>query len=228
MVNHPHDRGPPRQAPGFRDTRGFTIAELLVAMLITVTMMGAALTVADQVSRGFNAQLDGALLQAEARFAMEWIETTLRTAGSNPYDIATTNCPGAGTAFEALRLDPNGNAVMDDVRLQADINPPNGLLGGVGGVCDETGEDVTIAHDPTARTITLLDNNLGGTPTPMTDSVITDLQFTYLDANRAPTTVAAAVAFVQVLVTAETPNANRARGAADSVTLTTEVRVRTR
>lgn len=228
MVNHAPDRGPPRQAPGFRDTRGFTIAELLVAMLITVTMMGAALTVADQVSRGFNAQLDGALLQAEARFAMEWIETTLRTAGSNPYDIATTNCPGAGTAFEALRLDPNGNAVMDDVRLQADINPPNGLLGGVGGVCDETGEDVTIAHDPTARTITLLDNNLGGTPTPMTDSVITDLQFTYLDANRAPTTVAAAVAFVQVLVTAETPNANRARGAADSVTLTTEVRVRTR
>ena len=51
MVNHPDDRGPPRQAPGFRDTRGFTIAELLVAMLITVTMLGAALTVADQVSR---------------------------------------------------------------------------------------------------------------------------------------------------------------------------------
>ena len=95
-------------------------------------------------------------------------------------------------------------------------------------MCDETGEDVTIAHNPTTKTITLVDNNVGGPPTPMTDSVITGLQFTYLDTNRAPTTVAAAVAFVQVLVTAETPSANRARGARDSLTLTTEVRVRTR
>ena len=117
---------------------------------------------------------------------------------------------------------------MDDVRLQADINPPKGLLGGIGGVCNETGEDVTIAHDPTARTSTLLDNNVGGDPTPMTDSVITGLRFAYLDANRAPTTVAAAAAFVRVLVTATTPNASRARGTPDSVTLTTEVRVRTR
>jgi Tfp pilus assembly protein PilW len=196
-------------------------------MLITVTIMGAALAVTEQVSRGYTTQLDGALIQDEARFALEWVETQLRTAGSNPYDIATTNCP-SGVAFEALRLDPNGNGVMVDVRLQADVNPPNGLLGGVGGVCDETGEDVTIAHDPTARTITLLDNNVGGNPTPMTDSVITSLRFTYLDASRAPTTVAATAAFVQIGVTATTPNANRAGGASDSVTLTSEVLVRTR
>ena len=204
------------------------MAELLVTMLITVNMMGAALAVTEQLSRGFSAQLDGALLQDETRFALEWIETTLRTTGSNPYDIATTNCPGAGVRFEALRLDPNGNGLMDDIRLQADINPPNGLLGGAAGACDEAGEDVTIAHDPSARTITLLDNNVGGNPTPMTDGVITALRFTYLDANRLPTTVAAAVAFVKVLVTGETPTANRARGASDSVTLTTDVRVRTR
>ncbi len=122
MVKAHRDRRPSRQVP-FRDTRGFTVAELLVAMLVTVTMMGAALTVAEQVSRGFGTQLDGALLQDETRFALEWIETTLRTAGSNPYDIATTNCPGVGIGFEALRLDPNGNAVMDDIRLQADVNP---------------------------------------------------------------------------------------------------------
>ena len=78
-------------------------------------------------------------------------------------------------------------SVMDDLRVQADVNPPNGLLGGVGGVCDEAGEDVTIAHDPTAMTITLRDNNLDDNPIAMTDSVITDLRFAYLDANRTPT-----------------------------------------
>ena len=197
-------------------------------MTITVTAMGAALAVTEQASREYSTQLDTALLQDEARFALGWIEGTLRTAGSNPYDIATTTCPSAGLEFEALRLDPNGNSVMDDLRVQADVNPPNELLGGVGGVCDETGEDVTIAHDPAARTITLRDNNLGGDPIAMTDSVTTDLRFAYLDANRTPTTVAAAVAFVRIRVTAETPNANRAHGGLDSLTLTNEVRVRTR
>ena len=197
-------------------------------MLITVAAMGAALAMTEQVSREYTTRLDAALLQDEVRFALEWIETTLRTAGSNPHDIATTTCPGAGLEFEALRLDPNGNSVMDDLRVQADVNPPNGLLGGVGGVCDEAGEDVTIAHDPTAMTITLRDNNLDDNLIAMTDSVITDLRFAYLDANRTPTAVADAVAFVRVSVTAETPNANRAHGSPDSLTLTTEVRVRTR
>ena len=197
-------------------------------MAITVTAMGAALAVTELASREYTTQLDAALLQEEARFALEWIEATLRTAGSDPYDIATTPCPGAGLEFEALRLDPNGNGVMDDLRVQADVNPPNGLLGGVGGVCDEAGEDVTIAHDPTARTITLRDNNLDDDPVAMTDSVFTDLRFAYLDANRTPTTDAGAVAFVQVRMTAEAPNANRAQGTPDRLTLTTEVRVRTR
>ena len=197
-------------------------------MLVTVTTMGSALMVTEQVSRGYATELDGALTREEARFALDWIETTIREAGANPYNVATTNCPGAAVAVQALRLDPNANGVRDDVRLQADVNPPNGLVGGVGGACGELGEDLTIAHDPTARTITVLDNNLGGVPTPMTDSVITDLRFDYLDAARTPTTDATQVVFVRIEVTAEAPNANRARGAADTVTLSTEVRLRTR
>ncbi len=218
----------PRSTRHVRDARGFSTAELLVAMMVTVTAIGTALTVTEQVSRGYTAQLDNAMVQEEARFALEWLETALRTAGANPYDVATTNCPGPATDVQAVRLDPNGNTVMDDLRLQADVNPPNGAVGGVGGVCDEAGEDITIAHDQSAKAITLLDNNLGGVPTPMTDGVISGLQFAYLDANRVPTTAAAAAAFVRVSVTAESPGGNRARGARDAFTLTSEVRIRVR
>ena len=153
-------------------------------------------------------------------------EEALRSAGSNPYGIVASNCPAAGTAFLAIRRDPNGNAVMDDIRIQSDINPPNALLGGLAAACGEPGEDITIAHDPAAQTITVLDNNLGGAPIPMTDGVITQLQFTYLDANRVVTANENAIAFVQVAVTAQGPNRDRQLGQPATVTLTSEVRIR--
>ena len=207
---------------------GFSLVELLIATLVGSAMLGAAVLITDQVSRGYTSQLDGAMVQEEARFALNWIEEALRSAGSNPYGIAASNCPAAGTAFRAIRRDPNGNAVMDDIRIQADVNPPNALLGGLAAPCAEPGEDITIAHDPAAQTITVLDNNLGGAPTPMTDGVITQLQFTHLDANRAVTANENAIAFVQVAVTAQGPNRDRQLWQPATVTLTSEVRIRTR
>ena len=207
---------------------GFSLVELLIATLVGSATLGAAVLITDQVSRGYTSQLDGAMVQEEARFALNWIEEALRSAGSNPYGIAASNCPAAGTAFLAIRRDPNENAVMDDIRIQSDINPPNALLGGLAAACGEPGEDITIAHDPAAQTITVLDNNLGGAQTPMTDGVITQLQFTHLDASRVVTANENAIAFVQVAVTAQGPNRDRQLGQPATVTLTSEVRIRTR
>lgn len=210
------------------DERGFSSVEVLVAMAITATALGTALTVTEQVSRGYHSSLDNTLIQEEARYALDWIETTLQGAGANPYGVVTSNCPANGTPFAAIRLDPNGNGILDDVRLQGDVNPPNGLIGGVGGICDEAGEDVTIALNQTTRAITLRDNNLGTPPVPMTDAVFTSLRFAYLDATETPTAAPDAAAFVRITLTAETPNANRSTGAADQVALSSIVRIRTR
>ena len=217
----------PGRAARHERQRGFSLVELLIATLVGSATLGAAVLITDQVSRGYTSQLDGAMVQEEARFALTWIEEALRSAGTNPYGIAASNCPAAGTAFRAIRRDPNGNAVMDDIRIQADVNPPNALLGGLAAACGEADEDITIAHDPAAQTITVLDNNLGGAPTPMTDGVITQLQFTHLDANRVVTANENAIAFVQVAVTAQGPNRDRQLGQPATVTLTSEVRIRT-
>ncbi len=227
MVERPASPLPGRAARHERQ-RGFSLIELLIATLVGSAMLGASVLITDQVSRGYTSQLDGAMVQEEARFALDWIEEALRSAGSNPYGIAASNCPAAGTAFLAIRRDPNGNAVMDDIRIQADVNPPNALLGGLAAACGEAGEDITIAHDPAAQTITVLDNNLGGAPTPMTDGLITQLQFTHLDASRVVTANENAIAFVQVTVTAQGPNRDRQLGQPATVTLTSEVRIRTR
>ncbi len=227
MVKRPATALPGRAARHERQ-RGFSLVELLIATLIGSATLSAAVLITDQVSRGYTSQLDGAMVQEEARFALDWIEETLRSAGSNPYGIAASNCPAAGTAFLAVRRDPNGNNVMDDIRIQADVNPPNALLGGLAAPCGEAGEDVTISHDPAAQAITFLDNNLGGAPIPMTDGVITLLQFAHLDANRVATANENAIAFVQVAVTAQGPNRDRQLGQPATVTLTSEVRIRTR
>ena len=228
MVTTTTPRRPTRRAGALARQHGFSLVELLVALVVTGVTLSAAVLLTGQVARGNTTQIDGALIQEESRFALTWIGGALRGAGSNAYGITTSTCPVAGTAFQAVRIDPNGNGVMDDIRLQADVGPPNGLLGGGAGACTEADEDITIAYGAVARTITRLDNNLGGLPTAMTDDVITQVVFTYLDSNRVATAVEADIAFVQVAVTAESPNANPQLGRTDTVTLTTEVRIRSR
>ena len=107
-------------------------------------------------------------------------------------------------------------------------NEPNGLLGGDVGACTEADEDVTIAHDPVANTITLRDNNIDPAPVVMTDTSISALLFTFLDVNRAVTADPNAVAFVGVSVTAQAQEMNAQTGLFDTTTLTSEVRLRSR
>ena len=217
-----------READRLRDERGFTLAEMLIASLVSLVTMGLAVEVATQVQSGYTRQLDASSYEEEARFAIDWIERTLRSAGNNPYAITVSNCPAAGTAFLPLRLDPNANTVDDDVRINADAGFPNGLLGGDAGACVEANEDVTIAFDAVNQTITQQDNNIDATPIAMTDGVITGLQFAYLDVNRAVTADPAAIAFVGVTVTSQATQMNANTGAFDSVTLSSEVRIRSR
>ena len=195
---------------------------------MSLVVLGVATQVASMTQRGYTRQLDSSAYLEEARFALEWIERALRSAGSNPYAITVSNCPAAGTAFVPLRLDPNANGLDDDIRINGDVGLPNGLLGGDAGVCVEADEDVTIAFDAATQTITRQDNNIDAAPIQMTEGVITGLQLTYLDSNRVVTAVPAAIAFVGVTVTAQATEMNAITAGFDTVTLNAEVRLRSR
>jgi Tfp pilus assembly protein PilW len=209
---------------------GFSLVELLVSSVIVTAMMGTVIMVASQMQRSYTSQVDGAGVQQEARFALDWITRTLVSAGSNPQAITIGACPAAGTAFRAIRRDPNADGVQNDVRVHADINPPNGVLGGVGGIlgCTESREDITISYDAANRSIMRRDNNTEAAAVPMSDTVISNLLFTYLDNNRVATANDGSVAFVRVTVTAQTPQRDAYRNAPLTFTMSEEVRVRTR
>ncbi len=211
-----------------QDQSGFSLIELLIAAFITTTVVGSAAMLASRVQTAYSSELDDAAVQQEARFALDWIARTLAPAGSNPYNIGTSACPSAGTAFAAIRLDPDGDGIHDDVRVQADVNPPNGLLVGLGGACNESGEDITIGHDPVNLVVTRRDRATDAAPVAVSDRVFTQLQFTYLTVNRVVTTTPASIAYVQVALTGRSRSPNPYTGQPATFTYQSEVRIRAR
>jgi Tfp pilus assembly protein PilW len=211
-----------------RDERGFTISELIITMGITVTVIGAAVALATNVQRAYSYEMSDATVQQEGRFAMDWITRTLASAGSNPYRITVSDCPSNGTAFAALRLDPNGNGIQDDVRVQADVNPPNGALLGLTGACTEAGEDVTIAHDIANNQLTRWDRATEAQAVPVTDQIFTQLRFTYLTTARVATTTPNQIAYAQVSLSGRSRSRNTYSGQFTTFTYQSEVRVRAR
>ena len=208
--------------------RGFTLVELLLAMVVTMLVVGGATMLAGQMQGAYRAQMESAAAQQDARYAIEQVERYLRAAGNNPYRLETSPCPAAGTAVQAIRLDPDGDGIDDDIRLQMDANPTNGLIGGSTGNCTERNEDVTIFHDAANRVIAVTDANIGGAAIPLTDGVVTSLRFVYRNPMRAITTSAANVAFIETQVTVETRTEDLTQARPMTFTLSSEVRVRSR
>lgn len=217
------------RSPRLASQSGFTLVEFMIAAGITIAVLGGTIALATQLQQGYTTQLEDATVEEEARFTLDWIARIMRSAGANPYTISLSPCPDANTTFQALRLDPNGNGIQDDVRVQADINPPNGLLVGAAGDCDaETGEDITIAHDVDNRVITKRDHAVDAAGVPMTEPIFTELLFTYLTSARVATTNPAAVAYVQIRVTGRSRNLNPITQEFTLATMDTEVRLRVR
>lgn len=216
------------QQKAARGEAGFTLVELLLALVVSLAVIGGATLLAGRMQGAYRAQLDAATAQQEGRYVLQEIERYVRAAGNNPYRVDTTACPVAGTPFMAIRLDPDGDGVDDDVRLQADVRPANGLIGGAAGACNEPDEDVTIAHDPVSNTVTITDNNAGGGARPLSDAQVTSLQFVFRDPNRAMTTTPANVAFVETRVTVQTRSTDLNLATTLGHTVSSDVRVRSR
>jgi len=208
-----------RQRRGWLESEsGFTLVEFTISSLIMMIVMGGTLLLATRIQEGYQFQTDDTVVEQEARYALDWIARDLRSAGSDPYNIIANN--------QGIFLDPNGGANNDDsIRIQADISP-NGPDGDIG----DAGENITIALDTVNRVITRADTNSAApAAVAMTDTIFTDLSFTFLDASRTVTATSDLIAYIQVQVTARSRGRNaQAAGGFTTATLGTEVRVRTR
>lgn len=205
---------------------GFSLVELLVAMVVSIMVVGGAALLGAQMQSSYRGQLEAAAAQQEGRFALQWIERYLRAAGNNPYRLEETPCPTTGTPVQAVRIDPNGNG--QSIRIQTDSNPTDGLIGGAAGACSQSNEDVTISYNAADNTITALDNVTGAVAVARTDTVIAGLRFIYRNPQRAVTANPNAVAFIETQVQVRTKIDNQNLGSPQIQTVSSEVRVRSR
>jgi len=213
--------------------RGFTLIELLVASLVTMLILGGAVMLTNQVQASFTRQIEDAAAEQEGRYALEWVSRLIRGAGNNPYSLPAVvggkaDCPAANTDYSWLVIDPNLDTVNNDIRIQTDSNPPDGILGGTVGDCTQANEDVTVSYNAASRSITFLDNNLGGAASIRTDAVIEGLNFIYRDANHNVTANPANVIYVETQVTVRTRLVDSLTGLPATRLLTQEVRIRGR
>lgn len=149
---------------GLRDERGFTAAELLVAMGLSAV---AAIVIYSVFFSTRGAYFDSravAETQSDSRTVMGLMGQDLRSAGSNP----------RGQAGIVQRMPV---ADLTSVRVQNDADG-NGLIDAVG----EPAEDVTWSFDPDSGSITR--STPQGVATLLTR--VADLRFTYLDAAGNP------------------------------------------
>jgi prepilin-type N-terminal cleavage/methylation domain-containing protein len=214
-----------------RNQRGFTLAELLVATLVTTLILGGAVMLTSQVQQSFRRQVEDSAGEQEGRYALEWISRLIRSAGNNPFALTslggdTSNCPEPGTTYSWVVMDPDGDTINDDIRLQTDANPPDGFLGGA--ACDQANEDVTVSYDPQTSSITFLDNNLGGGAAVRTDAVIDNLLFVFKDVNHQPTADPVNVVYIETQVRIRTRTLNPMTMLPETRLLTQEVRLRGR
>jgi Tfp pilus assembly protein PilW len=229
----------------FTNERGFTVAEILIASLVTMLVLGGAVAVTSQVQASYRRQIEDSAAEQEGRYALEWVSRLIRGAGNNPYALPKIDdngtpedasddveippdCPAGAVEYSWLVIDPNGGAdLTDSIRIQTDSNPPDGLLGGSAGDCNQSNEDVTVEYDPASLSIKFTDNNIG-TATIRTDAVIDRLRFIYRDDNHDPTANAENVIYVETQVTVRTRTIDPASGLPETRTLSQEVRIRGR
>jgi prepilin-type N-terminal cleavage/methylation domain-containing protein len=142
-----------------REQRGFTAAELLVAMALSAVAAVVIYSVFFSTRGSYFDTRDVADTQSNSRNVISLLSQDLRSAGSNP------------RLTGAVQRLPVANGVA--VRIQNDADG-SGVINAIG----EPAEDVTWSYDEDAETV--VRTTPEGATTLLTD--VTNLQFAYLDA----------------------------------------------
>ncbi len=158
---------------------GFTLTEMLVTMVVMLVVAGIITQTALQATRTFSQQQRSIDARKNVGASLDMLVRLTRMA-------------------QTINPDPDGNGIMDSIRLTGDWNPPNGVL--------------TDAYETVTFTVAggqlLKQEPLDGAPVPFADQV-DSIAFTYYDTNNIlltdPVASAAKIAYVTMTLTTPPP-----------------------
>ena len=94
-----------------RNDRGFTLAEVMVATLVTTLVLGGAVMLTSRVQESFKRQIEDSAGEQEGRYALDWVSRLIRGAGNNPFslpiaegDLAACPIAAGGTPYLTQRF----------------------------------------------------------------------------------------------------------------------------
>lgn len=159
--------------------KGFTLVELLTAMVPSLIVLGALTSTFIIHERSYEQQAHIVEMQENVRAGMQMMTRELVMAGYDP-----TSAAGAGIVL----------ANASSIRFTMDLN-------GDGDVSDSN-EDVTYALDATDKQLTRKSTAID-TATPLAEN-IQGLSFTYYDSNNGITSVVGKIRRITIQLTAKT------------------------
>ena len=180
--------------------QGFTMIELMVAMVISLLAMAAIYSTFLTQFKSYQVQEETAEMQQNIRAAMYYMQREIRMAGCDPQRIG---------GFGIITANFNQITFTEDVRGDNLGDPPDGVV-------DDPNENITYSFNGTDLVRT--DNNVAGTPVVAQN--IDAIDFVYLDGSDPPvrlnpfgaglTNVAAAnlnnIRSVEITIVARTSN----------------------
>jgi len=160
-------------------SRGFTLTELLIMLVIMLAVCGIITQTAVQATRVYGQQQRYIDARKSAGAALDMIVRLTRMA-------------------QTINPDPDGNGVMDSIQLQADWNPRNGVF-------TDPYETITFT---VAGNQLLKQEPADAAAVPFADG-ITSMTFSYFDTNNValanPVASAAKIAYVTITVQTRPP-----------------------
>ena len=190
-----------------RNDRGFTIIELIIALLLSSMVMIGIWNTFHFQQQSYNLQRQKVAMEQNLRAGMQLMEQEIRMAGCDPSDLTNagfhTRLPGA----IGFTMDINNDA--NTGLYDGDVADPN--------------EDITYTlYNDTDGIQKLGRRSQAGGPIQSVAEHINALAFLYLDSDGNETAEAAQIRSVVITLTAQTANTNPVRTA----TLTTQINCR--
>ena len=166
-------------APGIPGrTNGFSLVELLIAMAISLVVLGAMYSVFTIQNKTFGKQEQIVEMQQNARAAMDMMSREIRMAGYNPTEASNFS----GVTVNASQL-----------QIQADLD-------GSGSIDASSQENIVYAFDAANKKIT---RNIGAGAQSFAEN-IDSFSFDYLDGSGNVTAISADVRQIRITITGRT------------------------
>jgi type IV pilus assembly protein PilW len=203
----------------WKNQKGFTLTELLVAMGLSLLVLGAAYSVFRVQTHTIKAQEFKMEAQEDARAALDMMVREIRNLGFFPTLTACTTVPANNNGIIA--------ATANNFQFVYDANN-DGSCAGTMALGAGADENVTYTLPPPLTTGDITRTVNGGVAQPLTAGNVTAASFTYFDGAGAPTLDPASIRRVSITLTVQSRSTDVQFGGLIPITMDSNVDLRNR